>query len=86
MITPQVSQPLVYQTTLTSALFKNMNSKVAIATILSFAYDWDQTSMLFRLLSKKAHGYFALNAPQMRHFIHDKAIKKVALGFGDVFQ
>ena len=79
----EVKAAVVRQTTSNKVLFKKLNSKIAIATIMSYLVTWRQAPKLFNCLSKLGAEYFERNKKQLRGFIESAPLKRVILTLGE---
>ena len=64
-------------------MFPRLDSKLCIATVLSYLISWEQAVPFFACLNKRGPAYFALHKPQFRYFIEDKPRPYLNMNFGD---
>ena len=55
-------------------MFPRLDSKMCIATVLSFLLKWEQCVPFFSCLSKVGLAYFEQHKPQFRYFIEDRPV------------
>ena len=65
------------------AMFPRLDSKLCIATVLSYLITWEQAVPFFACLNKRGPAYFAQHKPQFRYFIEDKPRTHLHMAFGD---
>mmetsp|Transcript_5247 Transcript_5247/g.6430 ORF Transcript_5247/g.6430 Transcript_5247/m.6430 type:complete len:113 (-) Transcript_5247:1527-1865(-) len=68
-------------------MFPNFDSKLCIATMLSYLVTWDQAQHFFACLNKRGLAYFEQHKPQFRYFIEDgKPVAPINMTFGQSCQ
>ena len=63
-------------------MFKKLDSKMCIVTVLGYFISWEQTEKFFRCLNKSGQAYFDFHKTQFRYFINDKPVPGLAINFG----
>ena len=58
-------------------MFKRLDSKMCIVTVLGYFISWEQTEKFFRCLNKSGQAYFDFHKTQFRYFINDNLRSKL---------
>lgn len=82
MADEQSIKPLAKTGTGRVPMFKKLDSKLCIVTVLSYLLTWEQAEKFFNCLNSRGREYFKQHARQFREFINDAPVPGLALNFG----
>ena len=78
-----VEQQQKLETTKRVRIFKKLDSKLCIATMLGYFISWENLEKFFRCLHKQGQTYFDTHKTQFRYFIDDTPIPQLTIAFGE---
>ena len=64
-------------------MFERLDSKLCMATVLSYYLAWEDIDRFFHSLNKRGQAYCEKHRSQFRHFIYDRPVPRMAVTFGD---